>query len=605
MDDQPASKAPIPDVNQITKAMNEMTEIGERSQRLVSEFLARQAAEGLIRDPDPMNIAQAFMEMATKMMTDPAKLIRAQMALWQDYMDLWRSTSERMMGRDAPQTTEPDKNDRRFRDDAWSENEVFNYIKQSYLLTSRWLRSTVRDVDGLDDETAKKLDFFTRQFVNALSPSNFVMTNPEVLRATVMTGGENLISGLKNLLGDLEQGKGKLNISMTDKDAFDIGVNIATTPGKVVLRNDLMELIQYAPSTDTVCRKPLLIITPWINKFYILDLRPENSLIKWAVEQGHTVFVTSWVNPDEKLAAKTFADYMTEGPLAALDAIEKATGEAQVNALGYCIGGTLLACTLAYIAGCKDKKWKDRIASATFLAAMVDFDEPGELGVFIDEEQVSALEEKMNERGYLEGSGMANTFNMMRDNDLIWSFVVNNYLLGKDPFPFDLLYWNADTTRMTAAMHGFYLRRMYLENKLVEPGGIEFCGVPLDLGKINTPAYLLSTRDDHIAPWKSTYAATGIYSGPVKFVLAASGHIAGVVNPPARKKYCYWTNAKTPKAPENWLKQAKETAGSWWPDWDKWLKKHAGGKVPARRPGDGKLAPLADAPGDYVKVRLT
>jgi len=611
-DAQPGQGAPYPDQETVTRAMTEMAEIGERSQRLVSDFLARQAeqfGQGGIHtadSADPMNIGQAFMEMTSAMMANPGKMVQAQITLWEDYMELWKSATERLMGQNTPATVEPEKGDRRFRDDAWNEIEVFNFIKQSYLLTSRWMQSTVRDVEGLDDETAKKVDFFTRQFTNALSPSNFVMTNPEVLRATAEQSGENLINGLKNLLGDLERGSGKLKISMTDEDAFDVGDNVATTPGKVIYRNDLMELVQYAPTTDKVCQKPLLMITPWINKFYILDLRPENSFIKWAVDQGHTVFVTSWVNPDESHANKTFDDYMIEGPLAALDAIEAATGEKQVNALGYCIGGTLLACTLAYIEGGKakkTKKWLDRITSATFLTTMVDFEEAGEMSVFIDEDQISTLEESMNERGYLEGSAMANTFNMMRDNDLIWSFVVNNYLLGKDPFPFDLLYWNADTTRMPAAMHSFYLRKMYLENQLVKPGGISLDGVKIDLGKIKTPSYLLSTRDDHIAPWMSTYAATGLYSGPVKFVLAASGHIAGVVNPPVKEKYCYWTNPKNPADPEKWLEDAPRTEGSWWPDWDTWLKSHDGKQVAARKPGGGKLKPLADAPGDYVRMQ--
>ena len=356
------------------------------------------------------------------------------------------------------------KGDRRFRDAAWDNNTLFDYIKQSYLLTARWLQNTVREVEGIDARTARKVDFYTRQFVDALAPSNFVMTNPEVLRATIESRGENLLQGLKNLLDDLERGKGRLAIKMTDMNAFRIGENIAVTPGKVVFQNDLIQLIQYTPTTEKVQRRPLLIMPPWINKFYILDLRPNNSFIRWAVEQGHTVFVISWVNPDQHLAAKTFADYMREGPLAALDAIEMATGEREANVIGYCLGGTLLACTLAYMAAKRDS----RIKSATFLVTMVDFAEAGELSVFIDEEQLSSLEERMNAKGYLEGRDMATTFNMLRANDLIWSFVVNNYLLGKSPFPFDLLYWNADSTRMPAAMHSFYLRNMYQENLLVK-----------------------------------------------------------------------------------------------------------------------------------------
>src|ERR1700761_651155 len=422
---------------------------------------------------------------------------------------LWSTTPQRFLGGKSEPVAEPAPGDRRFKDAAWQESTLFDYIKQSYLLSARWLQSTVREVDGLDDKTARKIDFYTRQFVDAMAPSNFVLTNPEVLRATIESGGENLVNGLKHVLEDLDRGKGKWMIRMTDLDAFKVGGNIAVTPGKVVYQNDLMQLIQYVPTTAKVHQRPLLIIPPWINKYYILDLRPDNSFVKWAVSQGHTVFVISWVNPDEQLAQKTFEDYMKDGYLAALDAIEAATGEREVNAIGYCLGGTLLACTLAYMAA----KGDNRIKTATFFVTMMDFQEAGELGVFIDEEQLQALEDKMNKRGYLEGSEMATTFNMLRANDLIWSFVVNNYLLGNDPFPFDLLYWNADSTRMPARMHSFYLRKMYQENLLRLPGGIELDGIPIDLTKIKTPAYFLSTREDHIAPWKSTYRGTQLLGG--------------------------------------------------------------------------------------------
>ena len=595
MANQPGSEMPASDDESIPGSM---ADIAERCQRLVTESLTRKAAAGA--SSDPFNIGNAFLEMTAKMMSDPTKMVQAQISLWQDYLGLWQSAAGRMLGQETAPAATPEARDRRFRDKDWDENALFDFIKQSYLLTSRWIQATVQDVHGLDDETARKVEFFTGQFVNALSPSNFVMTNPEVLRTTIESRGENLVRGLSNVLEDLERGNGRLAIKMTDLDAFRVGGNIAVTPGKVVFRTDLMELIQYDPATPKVHRRPLLIVPPWINKFYILDLRPENSLIKWAVDQGHTVFVVSWVNPDEALAEKTFDDYMVEGPLAALDAIEKAAGEAQINAVGYCVGGTLLACTLAYMAAGGD----ERIVSATFLATMVDFAEAGELAVFIDEVQVARLEERMKERGYLEGREMAASFNMMRDNDLIWSFVVNNYLLGKDPFPFDLLYWNADTTRIPAAMHGFYLRKMYLENKLVTPGGISLAGVPIDLGKIKTPAYVLSTQDDHIVPWKSTYAHTRLYAGPVRFMLAASGHIAGIINPPAADKYCHWINAKKSKNPDTWLKGATRHEGSWWPDWSKWLTKHAGQKtVAARVPGDGGLTVIAAAPGVYVQAR--
>jgi len=456
-------------------------------------------------------------------------------------------------------------------------------------------------VEGMDDKTARKVDFYTRQFVDAMAPSNFVLTNPEVLRSTIESGGENLLNGLQHLLEDLERGKGRLMIKMTDMEAFEVGRNIAVTPGKVVYQNDLVQLLQYEPATAEVKRRPLLIMPPWINKYYILDLRPRNSFVRWAVERGHTVFVVSWVNPDEHLAAKTFDDYMREGPLACLDAIERATGERETNVIGYCLGGTLLAATLAYMAAKDDK----RFASATYFASMVDFTEAGELSVFIDEEQLHMLEERMRQHGYLEGSDMATTFNMLRANDLIWSFVVNNYLLGKEPFPFDLLYWNSDSTRMPATMHSFYLRAMYQENKLVEPGGIALDGVPIDLRKIKTPTFILASREDHIAPWKSAYAATQLYKGPVKFVLAASGHIAGVVNPPDPVKYGHWENAKLPKKPDDWLAGAQYHEGSWWPLWEKWIARHAGGKVPARNPGDGKLKPIENAPGSYALIKAS
>ena len=596
MADQQGAERKLPDPLEFSRTM---ATIAEASQRLVSDFLARQGSSTQEQDADPLNIGQAFFEMTARLMSDPAKLVQAHMSLWQDYMNLWQATARRMMGHDAEAVIEPAPDDRRFKDTAWQTNELFDFVKQSYLLTARWVQSTVQQVDGLDDKTAKKVDFYTRQFVDAMAPSNFVMTNPEVLRATIETHGENLVNGLKNLLEDLERGKGKLSIKMTDLEAFEVGRNVAVTPGKVVFRNDLIELLQYEPTTKQVAKRPLLVIPPWINKFYILDLREKNSFIRWATAQDQTVFVISWVNPDEKLAKKSFEDYMLEGPLAALDAIEQATGEPDANVIGYCLGGTLLAATLAWL---EAKKQSKRVASATFLAALVDFKDPGDLGVFIDEEQLKSIEAKMAEKGYLEGAHMATTFNMLRANDLIWSFVINNYLLGKEPFPFDLLYWNSDSTRMPAAMHSFYLRKMYQENRLVKPGGITLKGVPIDLTTIRTPTFILSTKEDHIAPWKTTYTATQLYKGPIKFVLAASGHIAGVVNPPESAKYHHWTNDKLPPDPEAWLKTAKEVAGSWWPAWAQWVAPFANGKVAARKPGDGKLKPLADAPGTYVRV---
>ncbi|MBI1206341.1 MAG: class I poly(R)-hydroxyalkanoic acid synthase [Azospirillum sp.] len=586
----------LPDPVEMSRAM---ARIAEQSQKLVTEFLTRQAMEGVKPPSDPLNIGQAFLEMTSKMMADPAKMVQAQMSLWHDYMTLWQRTTQRLLGQDPDPVIAPSAEDRRFKDAAWDENTVFDYIKQSYLLTARWLQDTVKDVDGLDDKTSKKVDFYTRQFVDAMAPSNFVMTNPEVLRTTVESGGDNLVKGLENMLKDLERGKGQLKISMTDYDAFQVGKNIAVTPGKVIYQNELMQLVQYTPTTPDVYKRPILIVPPWINKYYIMDLRPKNSLIKWIVDQGFTVFVISWVNPDERLSNKMFDDYLKEGPLEALDQIKIATGEDEVNGIGYCLGGTLLATTIAYM----DAKNDHRIRSGTYFTTMTDFTEAGELSVFIDEEQISMLEEKMNEKGYLDGSQMAMTFNMLRANDLIWSFVVNNYLLGKDPFPFDLLYWNADSTRMPAAMHSWYLRNLYQKNLLIKAGGVTLSGVPIDLSRIKAPAFFLSTREDHIAPWKSTYSATQVFSGPIKFVLAASGHIAGVINPPAGNKYCYWTNAKLPKNPDAWLQGASQQEGSWWPEWHKWVAKYSDEKVPARTPGAGGLPALMDAPGTYIAMK--
>jgi polyhydroxyalkanoate synthase len=576
-----------------------MADIAERSQRIVGEWLKRQPQSE--HAADPYNIGSAFMEMTARLMANPAKLMQAQLGFWQDYMTLWQNTARKMMGIEHEPVIDAASGDKRFRDEMWKENEVFDFIKQSYLLSARFVQDVVKHVDGLDPKTAQKVDFYARQFVDAMSPSNFLMTNPEVLRKTAETGGENLLKGLSNLLADLERGKGKLSIKMTDTDAFTLGENIGVSPGKVIYQNDLMQLIQYAPTTDTVLKRPLLIAPPWINKFYILDLRPKNSLVRWAIAQGHTVFMISWVNPDERLSQKDFEDYMKEGYLAALDAIEQATGEREVNAIGYCLGGTLLASTLAYMAS----KGDERIKSATFFVTLMDFQDAGELGVFIDEEQLQALEEKMNRRGYLQGSEMAKTFNMLRANDLIWSFVVNNYLMGNDPFPFDLLYWNSDSTRMPAKMHSFYLRHMYQANELCKQGGITLDGVPIDLHKIQVPAYFLSTREDHIAPWKSTYRGTQLLGGPKRFVLAASGHIAGVVNPPEGGKYSHWINTDLPSDPDAWFQGATEMAGSWWPDWQRWVSALDKETVPARRPGERALKPIEDAPGSYVRVRAT
>jgi polyhydroxyalkanoate synthase len=580
------------------KLSESFARVAERSQRLILDFMTKSPDKANLGMGDAASIGQAFQALTSQMLTDPMGLAKAQLGLWNEHVQLWQQATQRMLG--IADTREKPAPDRRFRNPAWTESAIFDYIKQSYLVTADSILSTVRGVEGLDDKTAHKVDFYTRQFVDAIAPSNFVASNPEVLKATLESGGENLLHGLEHLLEDLERGKGRLDIAMTDMKAFHPGENIATTPGKVVYQNELMQLIQYEPATEEVRKVPLLIVPPWINKFYVLDLRPENSLIRWAVAHGHTVFVISWVNPDERLAQKSFEDYMLQGPLAALEAVEKATGERQANLIGYCLGGTLLASTLAYLAA----KGEERARSATYLVTLVDFAEVGDMAVFIDEKQLEALEARMQERGFLEAHDMATSFNMLRANDLIWSFVVNNYLLGKEPVPFDLLFWNADATRMPAAMHNFYLRNMYHENRLSRPGGITLAGVPIDLTRITTPTFMLSTREDHIAPWRSTYAGTRLYRGPVKFVLAASGHIAGIVSPPG-SKYGHWQNSSLPPEPDEWLKGATAVQGSWWPVWDQWVSEFAGGKVKARKPGGRKLKALEDAPGSYVRIRAT
>jgi len=594
----PVSETRMPKVDPVALAQS-LAAAAEKSAKVMGEFAARNAKSGATLPSDELGLGKAFMELAAQMLANPARLAESQMNLWWEYMSLWQGSMLKLMGGEARPVAEPANTDKRFKHEDWQEHFLFDYIKQSYLIAARWLHDQVASVDGLDEITKKKVNFFTRQYIDALAPSNFALTNPEVFRETIASGGQNLVKGLNNLLDDIERGGGQLRISMTDSKAFELGVNIATTPGKVVFQNELMQLIQYEPSTKKVWKRPLLIIPPWINKYYILDLREKNSFMRWAVGEGMTVFVISWVNPDEKLAHKSFDDYLSEGSLAALSAIEKATGEPDANVIGYCLGGTLLAATLGHLAAKKDK----RIASATFMTSLVDFTAAGELEVFIDEDQVASLERKMNERGYLEGSEMASTFNMLRANDLIWSFVINNYLLGRDPFPFDLLHWNCDSTRMPASMHSFYLRNMYMKNLLAEPGALTLAGTKIDLTKVATPSYFVSAIEDHIAPWKTTYAGTQLLGGKNKFVLSGSGHIAGMVNPPSAQKYGFWTNDKLPADADAWFAQAKQHEGSWWPNWRQWIAPHLGREVPARVPGKGKLKVIEAAPGTYARIR--
>ena len=534
-------------------------------------------------------------------LADPTRAVELQSRLGRAYLELFGSASRRLSGEGFEPVAMPDPTDKRFNDPEWSTNQFFDFIKQAYLLATKWAQDLVADAKGLDPHTRQKAEFYIRQLANALSPSNFLLTNPELLRETVQANAENLARGMHMLAEDIAAGGGDLKIRQSDAEKFAVGRNLAITPGKVIFENKLMQLIQYQPSTPTVLKTPMLIVPPWINKFYVLDLTPEKSFIKWCVDQGLTVFVISWVNPDERHAKMGFEDYMRLGPLAALDVIEQVTGEKRAHTIGYCVGGTLLAITLAYMAATGD----DRVASATLFAAQVDFTHAGDLKVFVDEPQLEALERRMAERGYLEGKKMATAFNMLRSNDLIWPYVINNYLRGKAPMPFDLLYWNSDATRMPAANHSFYLRHCYLNNTLSK-GQMTIANVKIDLSKVMVPLYNLATREDHIAPARSAFLGSKFFGGPVKFVVSGSGHIAGVVNPPNpnKVKYQYWTGGKAGSGSlEAWLKKAKEHPGSWWPDWIEWIRSHGVEDVAAREVGGGKLAPIEDAPGRYVRVR--
>ena len=558
--------------------------------------------QGKLKDEmseDVTEVVKTVGQVAEYWLSDPKRSFELQTSLGRAYLDLWASTVKRMAGEPAEPAVKADPRDKRFADPEWSQNQFFDFLKQAYLLTTHWGEKLVKDADGVDEHTRQKAEFYVRQIANAISPSNFVLTNPELLRETMSSNAENLVRGMHMLSEDIEAGHGNLKIRQSDPGNFAVGRNLALTPGKVIFQNDLMQLIQYEATTKDVLKVPLLIVPPWINKFYILDLTPEKSFIKWCVDQGMTVFVISWVNPDIHLAAKSFEQYMNEGPIAAMDAIEQITGEKKVHTIGYCVGGTLLSIALAYLAA----KRKNRAVSATMFAAQVDFTYSGDLKVFVDEERIQQLEAHMKEQGYLEASRMANTFNMLRSNDLIWPYVVNNYLRGKKPYPFDILYWNSDATRMPAANHSVYLRNCYLNNRLTK-GEMEIGGIKLNLKKVKVPIYNLATREDHIAPAKSVLHGSQFFGGQVKYVLAGSGHIAGVVNPPTKPKYQYWTgDVPTGSDVDVWLKTATEHPGSWWPDWLDWIKSLNAKTVPARAIGGGKLTPIEDAPGSFVKAK--
>jgi polyhydroxyalkanoate synthase len=538
-------------------------------------------------------------QVAQYWLGDPQRALELQTRLGKAYLELWASAARRLAGEATEPVAVPAANDKRFADPEWTSNQFFDFLKQAYLLSTRFANQMVCEATDLDPHTRQKAEFYVRQIANALAPSNFVLTNPELLRETFTSNADNLVRGMHMLAEDIEAGGGDLRIRQSDSSMFEVGRNLAATPGKVIFQNDIMQLIQYAPSTENALKKPLLIVPPWINKYYVLDLTPEKSFIKWCVDQGITVFCISWVNPETSLARKDWEDYIREGPLAALEAIKLATGEDKVHAIGYCVGGTLLSIALAAMAAHHD----ERIVSATLFAAQVDFTYAGDLKVFVDKDQLEVVEQRMAERGYLEGKSMVTVFNMLRSNDLIWPYIINNYMKGKAPFPFDLLYWNSDATRLPAANHSFYLRNCYLDNRLTK-GGVIIDNTPIDLKAIKIPVYNLATREDHIAPAKSVLLGSKYFGGPVRFVLSGSGHIAGVVNPPDKHKYQYWTGPKPRSANlEGWLAKATEHPGSWWPDWLAWLKNQDDTEVPARVPGDGALKPIEDAPGSYVKVQ--
>lgn len=557
--------------------------------------------KGEIRDTvsDPAtDMVRTFSKLTEFWLSDPSRALEAQTRLMSSYLSIWSNAVQRMGGKDVADEVAPERGDKRFQDPEWAQNAFFDFLKQAYLATSRWAAELVEETEGLDEHTQHKARFYMKQITNALSPSNFILTNPELFRETVETNGENLARGMRLLAEDIKAGHGELKLRQSDASQFAVGTNIATTPGKVVARNELVEIIQYAPATEEVLNRPLLICPPWINKFYILDLNPDKSFIKWAVEQGHTVFVISWVNPDERHGLMGWDDYIALGLKFGLDAVEEATGEREVNAIGYCVGGTLLAAALALMA----REGDDRIKTATFLTTQVDFTYAGDLKVFVDEEQIEALERAMTEKGYLEGTRMATAFNMLRSSDLIWPYVVNNYMRGKAPMPFDLLYWNSDSTRMAAANHSYYLRNCYLENNLSR-GTMKLGGKPVSLKDVTIPIFNLATREDHIAPARSAFVGSRYFGGPVDFVLSGSGHIAGVVNPPKSGKYQFWSGGKPEGDYGAWLANATETPGSWWPHWHEWVEKHDDRRVAARHPGD-RTPVFEDAPGTYVKVRV-
>ncbi len=591
-------------ITQTVAAMERMTRLFAETTTHAMSTMADPAAQTPDRasemgDPDPFHVASDAMEVWTRFVSDPSRIAAAQVRLWNGFLDVWTAAARRVTPDAAPDAAfSPPKGDKRWRDEEWTDNPVFDALKQTYLLISQWLVEMVDQVDEVDEDAKRKVRFFTRQLADAFSPTNFPLTNPAVLREAAKTGGESVLRGMRNFAEDLERGHGRIAIRQTDFAKFQVGENVATTPGQVVFENRIVQVIQYTPKTETVYETPLLIFPPWINKFYILDLRAENSMVTWLLEQGYQVFLVSWVNPTAELAAVTFDDYMKEGIVAAVDATLEQTGQSSLNTVGYCIGGTLLASTLALMSQRDDR----RIQSATFFAAQTDFSEPGDLAMFTEPGWLAEIERRMDvNKGVLDGQTMADTFNMLRANDLVWSFFVQNYLMGHEPRAFDLLYWNADATRLPKALHLFYLQRFYVDNALSR-GDLTMDGQRVALHQVQIPCYVQASKEDHIAPFRSVYRGAQKFGGDTRFTLAGSGHIAGVINHPAAKKYQHWVNAASPLPPnaEAWFAQAEERPGSWWPDWDQWLSARSGDRVAPTAATDGPLSPIEPAPGRYV-----
>jgi len=591
-----ASPPPVPQMPDPTVVAEALTTLMQNAAAAVRTTMV-QAATPQALPYDPTTLTRAMIEFNTAVMIRPAALFEAQAKNWNDWTALWRTMGERAMGQETEPIAAPAKGDRRFSDPAWNDEPVYDYLKQAYLLAARQLHEFVAAAP-VDDATRAQVDFASRQMMNALAPTNFPHTNPQVARRTIESGGLSLMTGLSNLLEDV--GKGQGLVSRRAPNDFELGVNVAATPGAVVFRNDLMELIQYAPTTDKVYRRPLLFVPPLVNKYYLFDLTPKASYLKWLVDQGHTVFVISWANPDESHADTGMDAYVKDGVIAALDAVEAATGEVDADLVSYCLGGTLSAMTLAYLA---QTGRADRIASATLIATLVDFGDMGEWSVFTSEDDLNAFDRYLDEKGYVEAHDLTKLFSAVRANDLIWSSVVNHYLLGDEVRASDLLWWFDDGSRIPARMLKEYGRQILRGNQLKD-GGVAIDGVTLDLKAIETPVMIVALKDDHVSAWKNTYAGRHFFGGPTRFLLGGSGHNAGMINPPAANKHGYWTNDDAPADAEAWLAGAGQKPGSWWPEWQGWLDAAAADdKVKARKVGSGKLKAGAAAPGDYVRVR--